>query len=76
MSTATVVSPVLPLFIRRELWTSQSVQSILATIFVMKTYMENITKYIPWSQGSKRQRPWTDRTKQYASKEECIKWNK
>ena len=21
-------------------------------------------------------RPWTDRTEQYASKEECIKWNK
>ena len=23
-----------------------------------------------------RDRPWTDRTEQYASKEECIKWNK
>ena len=41
----------------------------------MKTYPENITKY----SEVKTQitgRPWTDRTEQYASKEECIKRNK
>ena len=38
----------------------------------MKTQAENVTKY----SEVKRQmtdRPWTDRTEQHASKEECIK---
>ena len=31
-------------------------------------------KYLVWSQETDR--PWTDRTEQRASKEECIKWNR
>ena len=28
------------------------------------------------TKSKKRDRSWTDRAEQYASKEECIKWNK
>ena len=41
-------------------------------MFVTKTWVENITKH----SGVKCQeadKPWSDRTDQYASKEECIK---
>ena len=43
-------------------------QNNLATIFVMKTGRK---QKILWSQEIDR--PWTDKTEQYASKEECIK---
>ena len=47
-------------------------ENILATTSVMKAYAENIAKY----SEVKRQTDPGDRTEQYASKEECIKWNK
>ena len=47
-------------------------QKTLAIIFVMKTGRKH--NKILWSQETDR--TWTDRTEQYASKEECIKWYK
>ena len=60
----------LPLFIRRDLGTSQSVRDkkFLATIFVMKT-----AKYSRVINRSRNRKTiWTERTKQYARKENEI----
>ena len=43
-------------------------QKFLATIFVIKTCQN--------TQSQETDRPLPDRTEQYASKEECSKWNK
>ena len=40
----------------------------------MKTGQKHVHNKILWNQETDR--PWTDRTEQYASKEEYIKWNK
>ena len=47
-------------------------QKNLATIFIIKTGRKH--NKILWSQETGSS--WTDRTEQYASKEECIKRNK
>ena len=60
----------LPLFIRRDLGTSQSVRDkkFLATIFVMKT-----AKYSRVINRSRNRKTiWTERTKQYTRKENEI----
>ena len=60
----------LPLFIRRDLGTSQSVRDkkFLATIFVMKT-----AKYSRVINRSRNRKTiWTEKTKQYARKENEI----
>ena len=48
-------------------------QKVLETIFIMKTWAENNKIPTLKSRLQETDRPWKDRTEQYASKEECIK---